>query len=151
MRLLVPAMLVLAACGSGGHGRTGGAGGAGGRPSDMTGPSPDAADALAMGDAGTSSDAMDAAPLFSCALVPDAGGAAGCIQPDPGYPDAGGLCASAGAGPVAAGPCARDSSAGGCHQVSGSGAGYTTWWYAPLGLGAVLTLCEQMGASYVSP
>jgi hypothetical protein len=163
MRLLVPAIAVLAACGSGGHGGGAAAGGAGGRPLGMLGPSPDAQDAqntIGVADASAAGDAVDAAPTFSCLLAAEAGGPAACIELDPGFPDPATLCDSSGAGPVVTGPCPRDGSAGGCHQATpvdagldttSPTAGYTTWWYAPLGLGAVLTRCEQMSDSYVSP
>jgi hypothetical protein len=152
MRLLIPAMVVLAACASGGHPGAG-QGGAGGRPFGMATFSPDAQDAATLADADTTEDAVDAEPTFSCQLAVEGGGPTSCIDPDPDYPDPATLCANLGAGPVITGACPRDGLAGGCHQAhtDASTSGYTIWWYAPLGLGAALTRCEQMGASYVSP
>ncbi|HXJ22944.1 MAG TPA: hypothetical protein VMT03_22185 [Polyangia bacterium] len=153
LRLLLPALLVLAACGSGGHAGSGG-GGAGGRPFSMANLLPDAQEGDAAADADAAGDAVDAEPTFSCQLAVEAGAPTACIQVDDGYPDPATLCADLGAGPVINSACPRDDSAGGCHQVERSDAaisGYTTWWYAPLGLGTVLARCEQMGASYVSP
>jgi hypothetical protein len=152
MRLLIPAMVVLAACASGGHPGAG-LGGAGGGPLSMANLPPDAQDAAVLTDADTTEDAVDAEPTFSCQQAVEAGGPTACIQPDPDSPDPATLCADLGAGPVIAGACPRDASAGGCHHAhtDASTSGYTIWWYAPLGLGAALTRCEQMGASYVSP
>ena len=35
--------------------------------------------------------------------------------------------------------------------MAGTTGGYTVWWYAPLTASAVLTRCQQLGDSYVSP
>jgi len=151
--LILPALLALAACGSGGHAGTG-AGGTGGRAFSMANVSPDAQDAAADADAQAEEDAVDAEPTFSCQQTVDAGGSTACIEVDEGCPDPAALCADLGAGPVIEGACPRVGSAGGCHQseqLDSGVSGYTTWWYAPLGLGTVLTRCEQMGASYLSP
>ncbi len=151
MRLLLASMLLLAGCGS--SGRPSGMGrppsGGGGGPAQTIGVSPDAADALAIGDAAT--DVADAGPTFSCQLIGDAGGLVSCTELDPGYPDASVSCADSDAGTLSLGACPRDTSTGGCHVAKTGTAGYTVWWYAPLGTGAVLSRCEQMGDSYVSP
>jgi len=150
MRLLLASMTVLIACSSSGHGGAPPAG-AGGGPGHGAGLSADAGDALAIADASDALDAVDAAPTFSCLVAADGDGPAACIELDPGDTDASGPCAANGAGPIAIGACPRDTSAGGCHVAETGTAGYTVWWYAPLGAGAVLSRCERMGDSYVSP
>jgi hypothetical protein len=151
MRLLLASMAALAACGSGGHGGPP-PGGAGGGPGRGTGVLPDTGDALVIVDAGASDDAaVDAVPTFSCQVAAEAGGLAACIDLDPGYATPEMACDANGAGAVMTGACPRATSSGGCHIAETGMPGYTVWWYAPLGTGAVLSRCEQQGDSYVSP